>query len=64
MNAMTLLVFIAAAAVVVSLASGLTSMAHGGPSDQLHAHEHMFQRVGWQALAVALVLLAMLSQLD
>jgi hypothetical protein len=64
MNAMTLLIFFAAAAVVVSLAAGVTSMAHGGSSDQLHAHELMFQRVGWQAIAVAFVLLAMLSQLD
>ena len=64
MNAMTLFVFFAAAAVAVTLATGVASMAHGGASDQLHAHELMFKRVGWQALAVAFVLLAMLSQAD
>jgi hypothetical protein len=63
MDAITLFIFMASAAAAVALATGVSSMAHGGTSDQLHSHQLMFQRVGWQALAVLLVLLAMLSQI-
>lgn len=64
MDPMTLFIFAAAAAAAVALFNGISSMAHGGASDQLHSHELMFYRVGWQALAVLLLLLAMLSRLD
>jgi hypothetical protein len=61
MNLITLFVMVAAGLAALSLLQGVMSMAHGGASDQLHSHEHMFRRTGFQALAVALVLLAMLA---
>jgi hypothetical protein len=38
-------------------------MAHGGVSDQARSHLLMFQRVGWQALTVAILLGILLSQM-
>lgn len=64
MDALTLMVFVAAGLAAVSLFNGITSMAHGGEHDDLHAHELMFKRVGWQALAALLVFLALLAGLD
>ena len=61
MDAMTMFVFAAAGAAAVAFTRGVASMAHGGESDQLHSHELMFQRVGWQGLAVLLLLLALLA---
>lgn len=61
MNAMTVLVLIAAAMAAVSLFNGVSSMAHGGEYDRRHSHELMFKRVGWQGLAVLLLLLALLA---
>jgi hypothetical protein len=58
---MTVFIMVAAAAAAIALYNGVVSMAHGGESDRLHSHEHMFMRTGWQALAVLLVFLAMLS---
>ena len=63
MNLITLFVMIAAGLAALSLLQGVVSMAHGGAADQLHSHEHMFRRTGFQALAVAFVLLAMLAAL-
>jgi hypothetical protein len=37
-------------------------MAHGGESDLRHSHELMFRRTAWQGLAVALLLLGLLSE--
>lgn len=61
MNAMTMLIFGAAAMAGFALFNGVVSMAHGGESDDLHANELMFKRTIWQGLAVLLVLLAMLA---
>lgn len=61
MDAMTFFVLVAAAAAVVAFTRGMASMAHGGEADLLHSHELMFQRVGWQGLAVLLLLLALLA---
>jgi len=61
MDAMGLLVILAAVAVAVALFNGLLSMAHGGEADQRESHRLMFKRVGWQALAVALVLIALVA---
>jgi saccharopine dehydrogenase-like NADP-dependent oxidoreductase len=60
MDALTLLVVIAALGVGISLFRGILSMAHGGKEDQEHAHQYMFKRVAWQAVAVALVLAALI----
>ena len=61
MNAMTIFIFGAAAMAALALFNGVASMAHGGESDERHAHELMFKRTIWQGLAVLLVLLAMLT---
>ncbi len=61
MNAMGLLVLVAAAGVAVALFNGLVSMAHGGEADQRQSHRLMFKRVGWQALAILLVLIALVA---
>lgn len=42
--------------VVASLVSGVISMARGGEYDRQHATQFMFFRVGFQALAVVLVM--------
>jgi hypothetical protein len=61
MNAMTLLILAAAAMAVVALVNGIASMAQGGDYDDTHSPELMFKRTAWQGLAVALLLLALLS---
>ena len=43
--------------VIASLAGGLISMVHGGEADYKHATHFMFARIGFQALAVVLLLL-------
>lgn len=64
MDALTTLVFVGIALTVLALVRGIASMAHGGIEDQQASHRLMFQRVGWQALTVALlILLGLLSQL-
>ena len=64
MSLMTLFVMIAAAMAAMSLFTGIASMAHGGAEDQSGSHWLMFKRVGWQALALMFVLLALLTNLD
>lgn len=41
--------------------NGIVSMAHGGEADQRASHVLMLKRVGWQAMAVLSVLLALLG---
>lgn len=63
MDIMTLFVLAAAAATAISLFNGITSMAHGGEADAQQSPRLMFKRVGWQALTVLFLLLALMSQL-
>jgi hypothetical protein len=63
MSLITVFVMVAALLAAVSLFNGVTSMAHGGPQDQKASHWLMFQRVGWQALALIFILLALFEQL-
>jgi hypothetical protein len=60
MDAITFLVLAAAAMAGIALFNGVASMAHGGEYDLEHAHELMFRRVGWQALAVLFLLVALI----
>jgi hypothetical protein len=39
------------------LVGGVVSMVHGGESDDKHATHYMIARVGFQALAVVLLIL-------
>ena len=42
--------------VIASLVIGVISMAHGGEYDRKHSHHFMFARIGFQALAVLLLM--------
>ena len=48
----------------LALFNGIASMTHGGAADQSASHLLMFRRVGWQAVAVLAVLLALLGYLN
>ena len=61
MDAMGLLVALAALGVAVALFNGLLSMAYGGEADQRESHRHMFKRVAWQGLAILLVLIELVA---
>ena len=61
MDAMGLLVVLAALGVAVALFNGILSMAYGGEADQRESHRHMFKRVAWQGLAILLVLIALVA---
>ena len=63
MSLMTAFVMVAALFTIISLFNGITSMAHGGPEDDRMSPVLMFKRVGWQALAVLFILLALLANL-
>jgi hypothetical protein len=55
-------VLVGLGATILALIQGIASMAHGGESDQARSHVLMFRRVGWQALTILFLLLALLSQ--
>ena len=55
MNILTLVVIVALLVVIATLAWGLGSMAHGGSYDREHSEQIMFTRVGIQAVAFALI---------
>ncbi|MFO1286951.1 MAG: twin transmembrane helix small protein [Rubrivivax sp.] len=59
MSLMTILVLLALAATVYSLISGISAMATRGEVGHHNSDEWMFRRVGFQALAVALLVIAM-----
>jgi predicted permease len=60
MSLVNLIVFVALLAVVVTLVLGLRSMGRGGEYDETHSEKFMWERVGLQALAVALLIAALL----
>lgn len=60
MDFLTLLVIVALIATVVVLFTGLSSMVKGGEYDKQHSVQLMFTRVGFQAVAVILLVLAAL----
>ena len=63
MSLMTVFVLVGVAATVVTLTQGIASMAQGGESDQARSHALMFRRVGWQAITILFLLLAMLGEI-
>ena len=60
MGTITFLVILGMMATVLVLIAGIGSMAEGGEFDDRHSHQFMFARVGFQALTIALVLIALL----
>lgn len=61
MSLITVFVMTAALFAAISLFQGVATMAHGGDADQRASHWIMFKRVGWQALALLFILMALLS---
>lgn len=59
MNVLTLTIILALIATLAALAWGVGSMAHGGHYDEEHSEKLMFTRVGLQALAFVLVVVAL-----
>lgn len=64
MSLITALGLVAALLAAIALFNGVVSMAHGGPEDQAMSHRLMFQRVGWQALAVLFIFIALFAALE
>lgn len=62
MDLITILIFLALAATVFSLISGVTAMATHGEVAHHDSNWWMFRRVGFQALAVVLLIVAMLAR--
>ncbi|MCH8265604.1 MAG: twin transmembrane helix small protein [Proteobacteria bacterium] len=58
MELLTVVIILALAAVSITLATGIISMAHGGEFDQKHSTELMFARAGLQAITVVILILA------
>jgi len=59
MSVLTLMIILALIATLAALFWGVGSMAHGGTYDDEHSDEIMFVRVGLQALAFVLIVLAL-----
>lgn len=58
MDLLTVMIMLALAATVISLVWGVVSMAHGGHYDEEHSTRLMGARVGFQALALVLLIVA------
>lgn len=63
MNLLTLLVILSLVGVVAALIWGVGSMAHGGRYDREHSEQIMFTRIGVQALAFILIVIAVIYSL-
>jgi hypothetical protein len=59
MSALTVLILVAVAAAMFSLASGITAMARDGVVAHIDSAHWMVWRVVFQAVALALILLAL-----
>jgi len=58
MSLLTVTVVLALIATIVTLAWGIGSMATGGSYDEKHSEQLMFTRIGIQAFAFVLLLVA------
>ncbi len=59
MELLNLLIVLALIATVASLGWGIGSMAHGGSYDAEHSNQLMRARIGFQAVAVVLLLIVL-----
>ena len=59
MKLLTVLIVLALIAVIASLAMGVISMTRGGEFDQQHSEQFMWARVGFQAVALVLLVIAL-----
>ncbi len=60
MNILSVLIIAALVATLAALGAGVISMVRGGAYDQAHTVPLMVSRVGFQSLAVILMLFALL----
>jgi hypothetical protein len=60
MNFLTLMVILALIVAVAALIWGVSSMAHGGSYDREHSEQIMFTRIGVQAVAFVLIVIALI----
>ena len=58
MELLNILIVLALIATIASLGWGVGSMAHGGSFDEKHSAQLMTARVGFQGLAIVLLLIA------
>ena len=63
MTVLTTLIGLALVAVIISLAWGVGSMAVGGQFDAKHSTQFMGARIGFQVLAIVLLVIATLMAL-
>ena len=63
MNFLPLIVILALIAAVAALIWGVSSMAHGGSYDREHSEQIMFTRIGVQAVAFVLIVIAVIYSL-
>lgn len=63
MTTLTTVIIFALIATIAALGWGIGSMAHGGVFDARHSHQLMTARVGFQGLAIALLIVALLVSL-
>lgn len=59
MDALALLIILALIATIVSLVTGVVSMGRGGEFDQKHSNQLMWSRVGFQGIALILLVAAL-----
>ena len=64
MNILTTAVILVFVITVATLAWGVSSMAQGGSYDREHSEKLMFTRVGVQALAFALIVIALILTIE
>ena len=63
MTIFTVLAVLALVATLVSLGWGVGSMAHGGEYDARHSNQLMWARLGFQGLALVLIVAAVVASL-
>lgn len=64
MNLLTTLIVVSLVSTALVLGWGIVSMTHGGAYDSRHSTQLMSARIGFQALAVVLLFVAMIIQLS
>ena len=61
MNLLTTAIVLAMLATIVALGMGIASMMRGGKFDREHSTQFMFARVGFQGVALVLMVVALLA---
>jgi hypothetical protein len=63
MDVLSTMIILALIATIITLGTGIFSMLRGGEFDQRHSTQLMFARVGFQALTLVLLIIALLVSL-